>query len=415
MLAAFIVAIVPCLFVMMLGISAIAKRIVFGNAIGWTLFVFFFASVAVLGITVPRIVYSFKENGEYQIENVYQPTGKRLVLKLNEAGLDDYHATKLTLKGYNGSGVKLVQSFEAKGSTRQNAVENAKMVEYTVAFHDSVITFDSNLRFRKDAKFRAQELNMTLYIPFDMPFTLDKDVNRFVTNYFLNDNLNGNSWKMTPYGHECITCPVEVKEQNEVENKSGLTDFNRIDVNGAVDLEITQGDHYSVNVAGDDDAAQEYAMRVRGHELVIDFPGTDKKFWKDDLWKDRKIKITMPALEKLEAKGAGKIELHEFHSDDIELEVFGAFKVKGNIHAQRLDINVSGASSIELQGDSKKMNAIITGTSSFDAYDFEVIDATVEANGVSHAKVNVTGSLDMEEGLTSDIDYRGNPRVTKHK
>ena len=40
-------------------------------------------------------------------------------------------------------------------------------------------------------------------------------------------------------------------------------------------------------------------------------------------------------------------------------------------------------------------------------------DAIVEANGASSAKVNVTKSLEMDEGLASDIDFRGNPHVIK--
>jgi len=47
------------------------------------------------------------------------------------------------------------------------------------------------------------------------------------------------------------------------------------------------------------------------------------------------------------------------------------------------------------------------------AYNLEVDDAIVEANGASSAKVNVNNSLEMEEGLASDIDYRGNPRIIK--
>jgi hypothetical protein len=67
-----------------------------------------------------------------------------------------------------------------------------------------------------------------------------------------------------------------------------------------------------------------------------------------------------------------------------------------------------------LQGDARNLEAIIQGASSLSAYRLEVVDATVEAHGASHAKVNVLGTLDMEEGIASDIDYHGNPNVTKH-
>jgi hypothetical protein len=42
-----------------------------------------------------------------------------------------------------------------------------------------------------------------------------------------------------------------------------------------------------------------------------------------------------------------------------------------------------------------------------------VQDAFVETSGASSAKVNVIGNLEMEEGVASEIDYRGHPHVTK--
>jgi hypothetical protein len=59
------------------------------------------------------------------------------------------------------------------------------------------------------------------------------------------------------------------------------------------------------------------------------------------------------------------------------------------------------------------LDAELQFASKLRAYNLEVQDAMVEANGASSAKVNVSGSLEMEEGLASDIDYRGNPNVIK--
>jgi phage shock protein PspC (stress-responsive transcriptional regulator) len=412
-LAAFILVIIPTIFIILLGISTIAKRIIFGNAIGWTLFVFFFASAVVLAITVPRIVYAFKEEAEYKVETTYEPTGKRLLLKMNESGLDHYNATRLTLKGYEGKNVKLVQSFEAHGSTRINAIENAKMITYHADFKDSVLTFDSNMQFKEDAKFRAQQLNLTLYIPYDMPYTMDKDLNRFVTNYFSNDDLEeDNTWKMTEKGHVCLTCP-EKKESDG--DSSDLTDFNAIDVSGAADIEITQGDHYSVNIEGDEDKDR-YDLHKTGSTLIIEFADHGKNFWKNHIGsKNVKIKIVMPELKKLEAKGAGKVNFHEFSTDEMEIEILGAVEVKGALHAQHLNVDISGASSVDLQGDAKNMEATVQGASSLNAYRLEVTDAVIEANGASSAKVNVSGTLDMEKGIASDIHYHGDPKVTEHK
>ena len=161
--AAFIAAVIPTVFIMILGASIIARRYVINTTVGWSMFVLFFVSVAILSVSVPKIVYSFKETGVYKAEETYNLNGKTAVFHINEVGMDDYDAVSLTLKGHSGTGFKLVQTFESHGASKQQAIENAKMVVYNVEAKDSTLTFDSNIRFKKDAIFRAQKLNMTLF------------------------------------------------------------------------------------------------------------------------------------------------------------------------------------------------------------------------------------------------------------
>jgi phage shock protein PspC (stress-responsive transcriptional regulator) len=412
--AGFIALLIPCILILLLGISIVSKRIVFGQPVGWTLFVLFFASVAVLGLTIPGIVYSFQKNGEYTVEQNYVPTGRRLVLKINDLDANNYKGVNLTLKGHDGKEVKLVKTFESQGKTKQEAIENAQMVDYQVDFKDSILTFDSNIRWKKEARFRAQELYMTLYLPYDFPFVMDEDVSRFVSHYIDHENLDGYTWKVTAKGLECSNCPKPTRNENDTYGNGDLSDFSALDINGMVDVTIHRGDEYRVELQGGESEKERYDIYKRGNTLVIDFNGNDKFFWKKQLdWEELHIDITMPDLEKLEAKGAGKITFGEFSSHDLEIDIMGAMKVEGEIHVNSLDIKITGASELELQGDSKNMEAEITGASSLNAYTLEVVDAVVEANGASHAKVNVTGTLEMREGIASDIDYRGNPNVVK--
>ena len=71
-LAAFIAAIIPSILITLLGVSIVAKKYVFGPTVGWAMFVMFFVSVAMLSVSIPKIVYSFKEEGEYKVEETLQ-------------------------------------------------------------------------------------------------------------------------------------------------------------------------------------------------------------------------------------------------------------------------------------------------------------------------------------------------------
>jgi phage shock protein PspC (stress-responsive transcriptional regulator) len=248
--AAFIAALIPGIMITLLGVSAIAKRIVFSPTAGWSLFIIFIISMGVLSATVPQIVYGFKEEGDVKVENVYNLNKKTAVLKLREVGLDEYNAANLTIIGYDGIDFKLVQNFNSQGVSRQVAIENTKMVDYTVTFQDSVFTFDSNIRFKEDAIFRGQRVNMTLYVPYNYPFVLDDNIYRLLTFYTDWKKRNGNTWIITEEDRfKCITCrPNPVDDAQEAGND--LSDFNELEITGLFDVEITQGHSYSIEMIG---------------------------------------------------------------------------------------------------------------------------------------------------------------------
>lgn len=410
---AFIGFLIPAVIILLLGISIVAKRIVFGSATGWTLFAIFFACVAILSVMVPRIIYTFKESGEHKVESVYSPSGKTAVLKVNETGLDDYHATHLTLKGYEGTDFKLVQRFQAQGVTVAEAISNAQMVDYNVALTDSIFTFDSNIRFKQGATFRAQELEMTLYIPYNYPFVMDERMCRFITQYVSWDDMDDNTWKMTSRGLECVTC-----EGGQTASYNNDWDFDEIEISGYVDVTITQEDRFAVELIGSNDEKAKYTIEQSGKTLLIKYNEFDdrKEFnWKKEMtiFDEVEISISMPSLEKIQAKGAGKVNFSDFVSDDVELELLGAFRSRGKLTAHHVLVDIKGASELELSGQTNNLEATIAGASRLKAYDFETTDAIIETIGVSSARVSVSGILEMKEGVGSSISYRGNPTEVK--
>ncbi len=416
--AAFIAAIIPSIFITLLGASIIAKKYVFGSTVGWAMFVLFFVSVAMLSVAIPKIVYAFKEEGEFREETTYNLPGKKAVFHINEVGMDDYNAVSLTLKGHEGKDFRLVQIFKAQGATKQKAIENAQMIDYTVDLKDSVLTFDSNIQFKPDAIFRAQRLDMTLYIPYNYPFVMDESTSRFISQYIDYEDMDGYTWEMNEKGLKCLTCPITEEEKNNVADDFGLTDFDEVEIRGVFDVSIDRGDEYAVELIGSDSDKEKYKIYRLGRTLVIDYERISKDFdWEMPMLNEDEIRIniTMPALERIEAEGWGKIEFEKFETDNIDIDLRGPVKLRGEIDTRDLVINLTGKSEADLSGHATNLDAELQFASKLRAYNLEVDDAIVEANGASSAKVNVTKSLELDEGLASDIDYRGNPHVIKRE
>jgi len=410
--AAFVGAIIPGIMITLLGISAVAKRIVFSNMVGWTIFILFLLSAGVMSFTIPKIAFAFKERGDVKVETTYDFKGKTALLKLRETGLDEYNAADLTLKGYDGKEFKLVQYFEAQGNSRQIAIENTKMVEYTYTVEDSIFTFDSNLQFKKDAIFRAQRLNMTLYVPYDYPFVLEDNVANLINTYFDYDKRNGNTWVITKdKGLKCVTCPKE-ELLDEDEATGSLNGFDEIEIRGLFDVRISQGEEYSVELIGEEKEKEKYTVSQHGNTLTIEYDNDNKKFdWKSNPLNLDKIKINimMPNLEGLDLKGSGDVIFSGFNSDNFELSALGAVDIDGQINAHDVVITLGGASELDLRGDGNTMEATIQGASQLKAYNFTTENASVEANGASSAKVFVTRRLELKEGIASKVSYRGDP------
>lgn len=415
-IAGFLAMLIPNLVIILLGISVIARRMVFNAAVGWTMFAVFLVSVGMLSVGIPKLVLAFSQSGEYTIETNYSPSGKTAVLKIHEVGMDNYDATSLILKGHADRQFKLVQNFKAQGSTRAQAIENAKMVDYKIEVTDSLFTFDSNVTFKPDAIFRAQELDMTLFIPYNFPFVLDRSSSDFIGQYVDYNYRDGYTWQMTEDGMECITCPKPTAD--EIANED-LRDFDQLDIHGIFDVRIHRGDGFSVELKGPESEKNKYNIYRTGKTLVIDFEGKKRFDWN---WNAEKvlndkvhISITMPEIDGIKATGFGSIDFDEMSGDEMDFEIRGPIQIRGKLHMDHVMVNLTGKSELDLEGRAGRMSADLEFASRLDTYDFEVQEAVVEVRGASSAKLNVVRRLEIEEGVAADIDYRGDPDVIRRR
>lgn len=417
---AFLAAFIPALFIMLIGNSITTKRIVFRPLVGWTLFVLFFISVAFLSFTIPQLVYSFKQEGEHKIEVLFPLNGKKALLKLNETGLDDYRVVDLYIKGYEGNNIKLVERFGAQGSTKIVARENAQQVEYNVVQEDSIITFDSNIKFKKDTKFRFQRLDMDLYIPYGVPFVINEDLWAIIENYrnYNSDDAETGTWVVTKEGRlECVSCAAARGEISGLgdTDQFGLSGFNEIDMTGAFEVVIRKGDTFSVRLEGDDDQKKKYSIDLSDETLEIDYKNHRKKFWNQTFRRNElvEIYITLPSLRKLNVTGAGKIKISGFEEEEMEIKLVGAMVGDANISADKLYFDSTGPVVFELEGGGDFMEATVTGPSQFKASNYPVNHGIIETRGLGQARVNVKETLEIDDDFTSKVRYEGNPQVIK--
>ncbi len=420
LLTGFILSIIPALFLALLGISVIVKRIIFKPIIGWSLFVLFFICLAILSFKIPQTIYSFREEGTLRQEEVYPTEGKTLVFKMNEVGLDDYEVSSLRIIGHDENNLRIVKRFEAQGPTRKDAIENAQTVTYQITREDSIYTFDSNVTFKDKVPFRAQRINVDVYVPYDQNIVIDEYLWDLIDNYgghYYRNYNRDDTWRMTTSGLECITCEG-ANSFMKLNDNDDFSNFESVEISGLFDIRIERGDEYAVELVGSSSQKQHYSIYTENKTLVIDYDNEHENFfWKNSLFEDDKviINITMPHLRDLDVKGAGKLKFRNFKESDVEIKLTGAVIADGRLDVSTLDIDITGASFLDLEGRGTFMEAKITGASGLRAYHYEVDRAIVDANGASSAKVNVNETLEINQSFASNVSHRGDARVIKNR
>ena len=91
---------------------------------------------------------------------------------MNNVENDDNWRPSIDVKGYDGTTLNLVQYFRAQGSNRADAQANARQIKYVYTVKDSTVSFDETMELAPNARFRAQDLDMDLMVPYEKPFRM---------------------------------------------------------------------------------------------------------------------------------------------------------------------------------------------------------------------------------------------------
>ncbi len=207
-----------------------------------------------------------------------------------------------------------------------------------------------------------------------------------------------------------------------------LVGFNRLEISNAFQVEATKADSFAISVTADSNLFQDYLdIRKAGSTLHIGLK-TNHSYFNTT----QRATLTMPDLRGIDVSGASKariigfssttalsmevsgasnLDLSNIKAGNTNLEVSGASHIKGELEITGGNFNISGASTLDLNGKANNINAEISGASSGKLENFYVVEARITASGASNATVNVSGDLSAEVSGASRVYYLGNPKL----
>ncbi len=422
-ITAFFTLFIPALALALLGVTIIAKRKIIPSAVGWSMFAIWMISLLGLGLTLPNVVRQYKSEGTHRVTDYYDFNEKQAVLSLEEVGMDDYQQATLRLYGYEGDQYKLVSKYESRGSSRQDAIANAQMVNYNVKQQDSVLIFDSNLTFKDDAKFRGQSLEMELYIPYESKFHMTDDLRYIIRNTIYRSGyrpsqMEGNTWMFTESGLRCLTCEMydddeddEYYYSDEYQKEFEVESFNGVAVGDDFIVDIRKGEEYKVVLSGEEIYIQEVDVINDGGLLRIGFDEEKFKIKKKN--RGIEVEIVTPELDEIRVSGVCKTYINDFELSGLKLVCTGVSVTELDIQVnESLEVDLQDAAKMTLEGNGKNLQVRMEGAAELDAFYYEAENVEISARGACNAGVYASQSLDASSSGNTEILYKGNPETT---
>lgn len=170
------------------------------------------------------------------------------------------------------------------------------------------------------------------------------------------------------------------------EMRSGLGDFDSIDMSGGMRLNVVVGEPTSLEIETDSNLHEYVETRVQGGVLMIE--------QRQNLSPTDSITATihMPSLNSIEVSGSARLAVSGVDSQDFELDCSGS--LSGTIEGRATECEVDAAGSMKLD---------LTG--------LVVQQMEIDVAGSCSMKVHVEDTLNVSVAGSASIGYLGQPAV----
>lgn len=217
-----------------------------------------------------------------------------------------------------------------------------------------------------------------------------------------------------------------------------LNGFSAVHVNGALDVEITQGS-FEVHAEGDDEVLKVLLISTDGKKLMISGGSSRGSSGKRSCGSVATVHVRMPEIERIQLMGSGDVHVEEFtNTRAVQLDLNGSgaihfvsFKGLNTLQANLVGsgeilgtealvsgttrIELSGSGDIRLEGRTEEVIVAVVGSGDVVLSDFEALKCNIQVSGSGDVYTNCTGTIDqavMGSGEVHDEGYdrRGSRR-----
>jgi len=188
--------------------------------------------------------------------------------------------------------------------------------------------------------------------------------------------------------------------------------FSSVDVSNNINLHIKQDSSWSVRVETDENLLEFIQVSESNGLLRVDV----RDHYNLDPSRNIDVFVSAPEYKALTASGASEImsDSKIVSTDPMDIDISGASEINLEIKAPRLKAGLSGASKATFRGETKDVSFHGSGASEFRCFELMAENSDVDVSGASNADVFASVNLKADASGASNIRYKGKPTVSSN-
>ncbi len=360
-------------------------------------------------------VHNFDNQATHK-EEVFIPIKNGFIdLQYDKVGKIGLNEVDIDLDSYDGKDLKLVFLQEGLGKTRENAIKNAKAIDYLSMIKENKVILSSHFSFPRGAKYRKQKLKLKVFIPEGVPFKVNKDLSQYLSHESIHIV---NADELLVFNHHDIDVftgnlfsfqtprptPTPSRPKSYIEYKKFKNTLDSVIVYGNINLHLKVDHRVKGSIVKyKKDNNNPLNIKKIGNSLRV-YPSENKNNFTD-------IVIMTNNIELLKFEGTGDLRIDE----PVQIDSL-AIKLAGNVKADIYDLSakftafdLSGAAELDVNGNCDDVLLMTNGGSIFNGQDFKTKDIKAKAKGVSEINIHASNNATIFQSTLSKVTISGNP------
>jgi len=210
---------------------------------------------------------------------------------------------------------------------------------------------------------------------------------------------------LTSCDHDTIRASDEVSSL-----EYSIPDYSTVKVSNAFNTYVTFSDtEENIRIEANENLHDRIIVKREGNSLVIRL----KKFTSVRGNATLNAYIITKDISNFDISGASKITLENlWDTADGRIELSGASNFTGEVVVDRLNLDMGGASSLDIYGKVASLDAELSGSSDIRDFDLAVENAKLEMSGASEANLSISESIDIRASGASSLKFKGDAKIT---